>query len=102
VRPESRRRTGNCLAELLADTEESEYLNPGEVEILNAYEMEEAAKARARLAVNPCIQFSNIPICRVWRTTDSLTPSRKNWLLSRGLPENPAEGVGELGTGEKC
>jgi hypothetical protein len=77
----------SSLADLLAETEESECLTPGEVEILNAYEMEEAAKARAQLAANPCIRFSNIPTYRVWKTTDSLTPSRKNWLLSRELPE---------------
>jgi excisionase family DNA binding protein len=67
------------IAHLLADTEELEYLTPGEVKTLNAYEMEEATRARARMAANPCIQFSNIPTHHVWRATDSLAPSLKNW-----------------------
>ena len=76
-------RAAISIAELLADTEEAEYLIPGEVQILNAYEMEETAKARAQMAANPCIQFSNVPVQRVWRTTNSLTPSYKDWLLNR-------------------
>ena len=79
------------IADLLAGTAEPQYLTAQEVETLNAYEMERAARARARMAANPCIQFSNIPICRVWRTTDSLTPSAKAWLLGHCLLKNPVE-----------
>ena len=74
------------LEDLLASMyEEAENLTPEEVEILNIYELEEVGKARARMAACLCIQFSNVPVPRVWRTTDSLRPHGRDLLLSRGL-----------------